>query len=224
MAVEATGTARERPPTGHRPVPPDGSGTPRPTAGPRRRRARLVAALALTAGAVAVWELGAIHDDGPLLGGESWGSSSCQSRLEAGVVDFAVGDVVADPARDVRVLDIRALGAQNALVREGWVLPLTGDRDGDGTRTVLGLGPGYPPDLTGTDLVWAQGEPLVGALLVHEAPVNLVWRVEVRDETLDASYDAVEIEYRSGHRRHVAVVDHDLLLPGGVDPEACFSR
>jgi hypothetical protein len=224
MAVDTTGAAPEQPSAGHRTVPPDGPGISRPAAGPRRRRARLVAALALTAGAVAVWELGAIHDDGPLFGGAPGGSTSCHSRPEADVVDFTVGDVVADPTRDVRILDIRAVGAQNAVVREGWALPLTGDRDGDGTRTVFGLGSGYPPDLTGTDLVWAQGEPLVGALLVHEAPVNLVWRVEVRDEAQDASYDAVEIEYRSGHRRYVAVVDHDLLLPGGVDPEACFSR
>lgn len=216
MAVGTTGTAPEPPAAEH----PAAPGPARRPADGRRRR--LVAGAVLAAGAVAVWELGAIHDDGPLLGGVDWGWGSCQSRPEAGVVDVAVGEVVADPVRDVRVLDVRAVGAQNVVVREGWALPFTGDRDGDGNRTIFGMGTGYPPDLSGTDLVWAQGEPLVGALLVHEAPVNLVWRVEVRDEARDASYDAVEIEYRSGHRRYVAVVDHDLLLPGGV--EACSTR
>lgn len=225
MAADTTGAAPEQPPAEHPTVPPGGTRARRPTHDRRRRPARVVAAVALTAGAVAVWELGAIHDDGPLLGGEPWGWGSCLSRSEAGLVDWTIGGVLAEPSRDVVVLDVRAVRAQNVVVREGTALPFVGDRDGDGDETILGEAAGYPPaDLLRADVVWAQGEPLVGTRLVHGAAVNLTWRAEVRDPSVDASYEAVEVEYRSGHRRYVAVVDHDLLIPGGVDPEACFTR
>ncbi|WP_225755681.1 hypothetical protein [Actinotalea sp. Marseille-Q4924] len=217
MAVDTRGTAPDHPP----------GEAPEPAAVPpgerRRDRARLVAAVVLVGGAVAVWELGALHDDEPLLGGERWGWGSCLSRSSPAAVDWTIGGVLAEPTADVVVLDVRAVRPQNVVVREGTVLPFVGDRDGDGDRTLLGDVPGYPPaDAGAADVVWAQGDPLVGAVLVHEAPTNLTWRAQVRDPAQDARYEAVEIEYRSGHRRYVAVVDHDLLIPGGA--AACPAR
>lgn len=225
MARDTTAATREHPPTDGPAEPPTPAPARPPAAGRRRRGARVAAAVALAAGAVAVWELGALHDDGPLLGGEAWGWSSCASRPEPGLVDFTIGGVLATPAADVVVLEVRAVNPRNVVVREGLALPFLGDRDGDGDETILGQAAGYPPvDLTGADVVWAQGDPLVGALLVRGAPTNLVWHAEVYDPDRDAAYDAVQVEYRSGHRRHVAVVDHAFLVPGGADPEACSTR
>ncbi|MBC7289998.1 MAG: hypothetical protein H5T83_01505 [Actinotalea sp.] len=187
----------------------------------RRRRARLAVGAALAAGLLAVWELGAVHDDGPLLRGETWGWGSCHTR-SGDEVDWTIGGVLAEPSADVVVQKIRPYRPQNLVVQDGVALPFLGDRDGDGTRTVVGEGAGYPPeDLTGTDVVWAQGDPLVGAVLPRGAATNLVWHAQVQDPTLAASYEAIQIEYRSGHRRYVAVVQHQLLITGQADPDAC---
>nr|WP_297430622.1 hypothetical protein [uncultured Actinotalea sp.] len=229
MALDTTAATPERPSTDGatgRPTDPLTPGPAGPPAAARRRRGvRVAAGVALAVGAVAVWELGALHDDGPLLGGEEWGWTSCQSRPEPGLVDFTIGGVLATPTADVVVLGVRAVNPRNVVVRDGAALPFLGDRDGDGDETILGERAGYPPtDPTGADVVWAQGDPLVGTLLVRGAPTNLVWHAEVVDPSRDAAYDAVQVEYRSGHRRHVAVVEHRWSVPGGADPQACATR
>ncbi|EYR64568.1 hypothetical protein N866_08750 [Actinotalea ferrariae CF5-4] len=200
-------TARAVPPSS---APPAAPVAPEPDDGPEddRRTARVVVGVLLALGAIGVWELGAVHDDGPLLGGETTGGSVCLAHTTPGSTDFTVGGPVTEPSRDVVVTDVRAVRASNLVVREGVALPFGED------RSAIGAAEGYPPRALPD--AWAGSSPLVGAVLPGGAPSHLVWHVEVVDPTREASYEAVEIEYRSGHRRYLAVLGTDVVVQGGA--------